>query len=184
VILCQNVPEVWKRLTHEYPRQPASWKFVDGDETEGSYVHSSPVLAMSFSPDDSVLAIAGGGFLPRSDPTIRLIDSTTLKNTRTLMGHVHGIHDISFDRETGILASASHDYSVCLWNLSADDVIFLYNQCHRTTARAPIPPVKNGGKAGLYTPTRYSEKLSNKLVDSRIPVVILVPDQGRTSSKA
>ena len=115
----------WSNLTKEFPYVPAGWKFLAGDKTEGAYVHSNPVLAMSFSPDDSVLAIAGGGFIPGSDPTIRLLDPITLKNTRTLTGHVHGIHDLSFDQETGILASASHDYSVCLWNLSAEDMILL-----------------------------------------------------------
>jgi len=124
--------DVWKKLTSAFNRVPANWEFRDGDDTDGPYVHGTSILTLSFAPDDSLLAIAGGGCLPYADSTIRLIDPVTKKNVRTLAGHVCGIHDLSFDIETGVLASASFDYSVFLWNLNKEDVIYLIGDDYKT----------------------------------------------------
>ncbi|MCB9857585.1 MAG: hypothetical protein H6818_18030 [Phycisphaerales bacterium] len=117
--------DIWSRLTKAFPRVPVGYQFVDGDTTDGAYTHGTSILGISFTPDDSLIAIAGGGCIPGVDATIRLIDPHTMANVRTLIGHVHGIHDLSFDPESGILASASFDYGVYLWNLECEDVIAL-----------------------------------------------------------
>jgi hypothetical protein len=36
-----------------------------------------------------------------------------------------GVFDLTFDPGTGLLASASHDYSVVLWDLERNDAIAL-----------------------------------------------------------
>jgi len=124
--------DIWKRLCQSFRLAPAQWEVTDGDETEGSYRHGTSVLGLSFSPDDSILALAGGGCIPGVDSSIRLIDVTTKKNVRTLHAHVCGVHDVSFDPQTSILASASFDYTVHLWNLEKEDVIFLRGEDDKT----------------------------------------------------
>lgn len=116
---------LWKRLCQSFRLAPAQWEVAEGDETEGAYQHETSILGLSFSPDDTLLALAGGGCIPGVDGSVRLIDVATMKNVRTLHAHVCGVHDVSFDPETGILASASFDYAVHLWNLEREDVIFL-----------------------------------------------------------
>lgn len=124
--------KLWERICSSFQLVPANWQFADGDEHDGAYVHSTSVLGLSFSPDDSLLALAGGGCLPGADGSVRIIDVATRGNTRTLFSHSHGIHDVSFDPSTGILASASFDYSVNLWNLLSEDVIFLRGEDAKT----------------------------------------------------
>lgn len=128
--------ELWKRLCDKFPRVPAEFEFAEGDVTANPYQHSTSILGLSFSPDDKLIAAAGGGCIPGVDGSIRLIDSSTLRNVQTLHGHVCGVHDVSFDPQTGLLASASFDYGVHLWNLSEQDVIFLVGADDKTKGYA------------------------------------------------
>src|SRR5215831_12920081 len=46
-----------------------------------------------------------------------------------------GVFNLAFDPGTGLLASASHDYSVVLWALERDDAIFLVGGPDATISR-------------------------------------------------
>ena len=120
--------DIWRKLCQSFRLTPAGWEVVDGDVTDGAYRHETSILGLSFSRDDTILALAGGGCIPGADGSIRLIDVSTRKNIRTLRAHVHGVHDVSFDPQTGMLASASFDYAVHLWDLAKEDVIFLLGE--------------------------------------------------------
>lgn len=124
--------DIWKRLCQSFRLAPANWEVTEGDETESAYQHGTSILGLSFSPDGSILALAGGGCIPGVDSSVRLIDVATKKNVRTLHAHVCGVHDVSFDPQTGILASASFDYAVHLWDLEKEDVIFLRGEDEKT----------------------------------------------------
>lgn len=124
--------DLWKKLCRAFRLIPAAWSISPGDETEGPYRHSTSILALSFSPDDSLLALAGGGCIPGADGSVRLIDVATHKNVQTLQAHIHGVHDVSFDPKSGVLASASFDYAVHLWDLAKEDVIFLRGEDNKT----------------------------------------------------
>jgi hypothetical protein len=124
--------DIWKKLCQSFPQVPAQWGVMAGDETKGAYRHSTTILGLSFSPDDTILAVAGGGCIPGTDGSIRLVDVVTRKNVRTLHAHVCGVHEVSFDPQTGMLASASFDYAVHLWNLEKEDVIFLVGEDDKT----------------------------------------------------
>lgn len=132
--------KLWKKLTRTFQNQPVGWQFAPGTPTDGPYVHGTSILGLCFTPDDSLLALGGGGRLPGADPSIRLIDPVTQQNVRTLRAHVCGIHDLSFDPQTGMLASASFDYSVCLWNLTDEDVIFLLGEHGKTKSFSKFTP--------------------------------------------
>jgi WD40 repeat protein len=132
--------DLWKKLCRSFPQVPAQWKVAAGSKTEGAYRHSTSILGLSFSPDDTVLAVAGGGCIPGTDGSIRLIDVATKKNVKTLHGHVCGVHDVSFDPPTGLLASASFDYAAHLWNLEKEDVIFLVGEDDKTKGYSRFAP--------------------------------------------
>ncbi|MBB02799.1 MAG: hypothetical protein CMJ47_09145 [Planctomyces sp.] len=124
--------DLWGPLCETFPLTPAEWEIVDGDNSDGPYCHGTSVLGLSFSPDDSKLALAGGGRLPWADTTVRIIRLANQKNVQTLYGHACGIHDVCFDPHSGILASASHDYSVLLWDVENEDVIFFRGEDQKT----------------------------------------------------
>lgn len=124
--------DLWKRLCQKFRFAPVQWKVAEGDETDGPYRHSTSILGLSFSPDDTILAMAGGGCIPGVDGSIRLIDVDTRKNVQTLHAHVCGVHDVSFDPQSGVLASASFDYAVHLWDRKKKDVIFLRGEDYKT----------------------------------------------------
>ncbi|MFN0079664.1 MAG: WD40 repeat domain-containing protein [Prosthecobacter sp.] len=116
---------IWQKLIKIFRLAPVGWSISDGDKTEGSYVHSTSILDLSWAEDDSYLALAGGGCLPGADGSIRIIDPLSKRNIKTLNAHVCGVHALSIDPATGILASASFDYAAHLWDLDEDDIIFL-----------------------------------------------------------
>lgn len=116
---------IWQKLLKVCRLAPVGWAILDGDDTDGPYQHSTSILDLAWALDDSYLALAGGGCLPGADGAIRLIDPHTKKNIKTLSGHVCGVHALSLDPVSGILASASFDHAVHLWDLKYEDVIFL-----------------------------------------------------------
>lgn len=127
-----DLPDLWKKLLKKFRLVPARWSVVAGDHSNGHYQHSTSVLGLAFSQDDSLLALAGGGALPGVDGSVRLIDVATMENVRTLRAHVCGVHDVAIDPASGILASASYDYAVHLWDLEKEDVIFLRGEDNKT----------------------------------------------------
>jgi WD40 repeat protein len=69
--------------------------------------------------------VTGGGCLPDCDTSIRIGDAESGRELLVCQGHACGNYSLAFDPRTGILASASEDYSVILWNLELGDAIFL-----------------------------------------------------------
>ncbi len=116
---------IWQKLIKIFRLAPENWSISEGDETEGPYEHSTSILDLAWAKDDSYLALAGGGCLPVADGSVRIIDPLTKRNIKTLNAHVCGVHALSIDPSTGILASASFDYAAHLWDLDEEDIIFL-----------------------------------------------------------
>jgi WD40 repeat protein len=116
---------IWQKLIKVFRMAPVNWCIESGAPTDGPYEHSTSILAIAWANDDSFLALAGGGCIPFTDGSVRIIDPHTKRNIKTLVAHVCGVHDVSIDPSTGMLASASFDYAVHLWNLDAEDIIFL-----------------------------------------------------------
>lgn len=71
---------------------------------------ANAVNAISFSPDDQVLASAS------ADKTIKLWQVSNGALLQTLTGHTDGVYSVSFSPDDKMIASASRDGSIKLWN--------------------------------------------------------------------
>jgi len=74
------------------------------------YGHWYPVYSVAFSPDGKTLA--SGSW----DETIKLWDTATGEELRTLTGHTSYVSSVAFSPDGKILASASGDGTVRLWD--------------------------------------------------------------------
>jgi WD40 repeat protein len=67
---------------------------------------------------------ATGGLIAAGDinGSIRIWSTQGGREAAELIGHLRSVHAVAFSRENHLLASASHDYSVFLWNLERPSV--------------------------------------------------------------
>lgn len=71
--------------------------------------HSGTVNAVAFSPDGRYLASAS------ADKTVRVWDTDTGSEIKTIVGHAQGVDSIAFSPDGQVLASGSSDGTVKLW---------------------------------------------------------------------
>ena len=86
-------------------------QFLGSDMT--FYGHTSPVQIVSFSPNGRRIASAG------DDNTIKLWDSTTGEELRTLVGHAGPVTSVSFSPDGQFIASGSRDRTFKLWDVDS-----------------------------------------------------------------
>jgi hypothetical protein len=63
--------------------------------------------------------------MPGVDSSIRIFEFDTGHETLICRAHVHGIYRLAVDPYSGFFASASHDFTVLLWNPDHRDAIFV-----------------------------------------------------------
>lgn len=80
---------------------------------------------LKFSPDGTVLAIAGGQ--PSAKGDLRLVNVADGKLLATLGGHVDVVSSVSFSADGKYLASASFDKTVKVWNVATRQIVSTFN---------------------------------------------------------
>ncbi len=155
-----------------FPFQPENWRIIDG---AGSSVgaggspgmrHGAAILAIRFLPDETSVVVAGGGYLAGADSKIRVFDSIEERELLILEGHAHGIYNLAVDKYSGLVASASHDYSVILWNLEKRDCLVICGADDEQKIRGHVR-FAGGGKLLVVGDIEYSvhEVSSVRVID-------------------
>lgn len=88
--------------------------------------HEKDINCVRFSPNDKLVAsasqdrlikVAFSIFSSLKSICLQIFEAETLKPTMILRGHKRGVWDISFSKFEKLLASASGDKTVKVWNL-------------------------------------------------------------------
>jgi WD40 repeat protein len=118
----------WRKLCTRFPRVPANFQIerVQQRAEPGRPLRggSRPVIALAFSPDSASIVASGGGLIPGA-VDLRVFSVASRELRKICHYHRMGVFSLTFDPATSLLASASHDYSVVLWEIDRDDAIFV-----------------------------------------------------------
>jgi hypothetical protein len=118
----------WRRLGARFRRVPANFRIerVQQRAEPGRPLQGGvrPIIALAFSPDSSSIVASGGGAIPGA-ADICVFGVAPRELCKICHYHCMGVFNLAFDPTTALLASASHDYSVVLWEIERDDAIFL-----------------------------------------------------------
>ncbi len=112
----ENVVEVALKETRDegLSRTLVNWSVKDGRRTEEP---APDALAISASPDGAHIAEAG------SDMRVRIRNAATLKEEKTLRVHDAPVTGVAWHPTLPLLATASKDYTVRIWNIETESPV-------------------------------------------------------------
>ena len=96
--------------------QVAVWNLVEGKLARVLTNVLGAVNDLKFSPDNKLLAVAGGQ--PSAKGDLRFYDTSDWKLTGVLRGHDDVVFSVAFRADGKQLASASFDHTVALWDVT------------------------------------------------------------------
>ncbi len=82
-----------------------------------------PGTVLAFSPDSQRLAVAVGAVTGQKDETVKIWDTATGQEIRTLRGHANVVTAVAFNPDGQTLASCSNDGTVRLWDAATGQEI-------------------------------------------------------------
>ena len=95
-------------------REPEKGEYLRGANTE-----LLRITAMAVSPDGKTVATGGGGV----SKLVKLWDSDTFTNTKTLRGHEDGITAVCFGPDGSRIASSGFDQTLRIWDVKSGELI-------------------------------------------------------------
>lgn len=95
----------------------AARAFAQQPELSVQTGHSADIYSLAYSPDGRLLASGS------KDYTIRLWDTATGLELRTLRGHSHWVNAVAFSPDGKLLASASADHTIRLWEVASGKLV-------------------------------------------------------------
>jgi WD40 repeat protein len=131
---------VWRKLCKRFPYEPADFRIETVLRRAGPgrpLQCSNPVTALAFSPDSASIAASERGFGSVATD-IRVFSVASRELRKICQYHYMGVLDLAFDPGTGLLASASNDHSVVLWELDRNEAIFLVGDPDASISRAAV----------------------------------------------
>lgn len=114
--------------------------------------HTDIIYALTFSPDDKLLASAG------YDRAIKLWNTTTFADPKLLQDHSDAIHSLSFHPDSKLLASAAADRALKVWDIESGKRLYtLSDPTDGLYAAAWSPDGKHLAAAGIDKSLRVWE---------------------------
>jgi WD40 repeat protein len=100
------------------------WNVADSELKSLPTIEGLPPMqwpSIAFSPDGHTLAVGGGEYNELCD--VVLLDTVTQRVRSTLKGHTSQIRDVEFSSDGKLLATASHDKTMRLWDVCSAQVL-------------------------------------------------------------
>ena len=98
--------------------------------------HRGPVLSLDFSPQGEATRLASAG----ADRTVRIWNTQTGKNVRTLVGHASEVWSIAFSPQGDRLVSGSQDYTARVWSAANGAELQRFRQHQEPVFTAAFSP--------------------------------------------
>lgn len=110
-----------KPLTADEKKYATLYRFHDGDQVETLHlsISTNELNAAAYSPDSRVIAIGAGNPVAGADNRVYLVNADEGKLVRYLAGHDAAVTALSYRPDGKVLASASLDGTVRLWDVGS-----------------------------------------------------------------